>query len=263
MLRKLKELFNAAVQPTRGTLKSAKLGWDAVKNDVPQGDGHLVLFLPGMLGDDSVFDEMRRCAEEKGHKTHGWEKGKNFGFNAKTGQHLQKLLKKVYDKNGGKKVTIVGHSLGGVFARELAREYPEMVRNVVTIGSPFNVTEDMNAGTSRVLRTIHDFFNPGKPGAPAIDGSEPLPMPASSLYSKADGIVNWRTSLNKAAPAAENIEVEDGHAAMVFNAKTLVAVLDRIAQPEGSWKPFDATAYSKVFPTPPQKPAAGKEPPHV
>lgn len=258
MLRKLKDLFNSAMQPTQGALKTARHVWDDVKAGVPAGDGHPVLFLPGLLGDDGIFLEMRRCAEEKGHKTHGWDKGTNYGFNAKTGQHLQKLLKKTFDANGGRKVTIVGHSLGGVFARELAREHPEMVRNVVTIGSPFNVTEGMNIGTARTLRKIHAFFNPDKAGAPATDGSEPLPMPATSLYSKADGIVNWRSSLNQAAPATENIQVEGGHAEMVFHPKTLVAVLDRLAQPEGAWKPFAPAAYEKVFPKPASKPAGPK-----
>jgi pimeloyl-ACP methyl ester carboxylesterase len=258
MFRKISRAFKAAVDPIKAAFKAPALRneWDKIKSRIPAGDGHPVLFLPGLLGDDNTFTELRRAAEEKGYKTHGWEKGTNFGFNAKTGRHLERRLKQVYDENGGKKVTIVGHSLGGVFARELAQQYPDMVRGVITLGSPIAAADNVNTFTERNLRKIHKFFDPSAEGA---DKSGPLP-PLTSMYSKTDAVVPWAASIMGTAPHTENIEIDGGHAEMPDNLKAAVIVLEKLAQPEGGWKPFDATAYKDIFPDKPAAKAGAPKP---
>jgi pimeloyl-ACP methyl ester carboxylesterase len=256
MFRKLRQIFNSTVELQRMALEWSSLywSWPGLKDKLPTGDGHPVLFLPGFLTNDSFTMPLRNCVEDKGYKVYGWDKGVNMGFNEETAAHLEKRLKEIFDENGGKKVTLVGHSLGGIYARELAREFPEMVRGVVTMGTPFGLMDDPATATSSGLARVYEFFNPGGIDLTAEDhiharGLTPPPVPTTSLYSKDDGLVDWKYALNPATPLSENVEVFGSHMGMAFNPLTLAAVLDRLAQPEGSWKPFDAAPYkSLVFP---------------
>ncbi|MEZ0259797.1 MAG: alpha/beta fold hydrolase [Alphaproteobacteria bacterium] len=255
-IKKIKEVFDAACEPPRALVDFAKLKlvWPKIKDKLPDGDGHPVLFLPGFLSSDNGFTTtLRACVEEKGYKTYGWDNGRNMGFDEKTAKALKKRLKEVYKKNGKKKVTLIGHSLGGVYARELAREFPEMVRGVITLASPFGMLDDADKGARSPARKAYDMLNPG--ASPLDDAGfekrclTPPPVPTTSIYTKGDGIVNWKAALNPVAPETENIEVDGSHIGMVFNPLALSAVLDRLSQPEGAWQPFDAKKYSHaVFP---------------
>lgn len=208
-----------------------------------------MLVLPGFLSTDNGMTQfLRKCIEEKGYKVYGWDNGRNMGFDEDTAKALKKRLKEVYKKNGKKKVSLIGHSLGGVYARELAREFPEMVRGVVTMGSPFGMLDDADKGAYESVRKVYDYFNPG---ASPLDeaGFEkrcltPPPVPTTSIYSKKDGIVKWQASLNPAAPDTENVEVDGSHVGMACNPLSVTVILDRLAQPEGKWQPFDAKQYT-------------------
>jgi hypothetical protein len=253
---KLKEVFKAALEPPRAAIEYAGLRrtWPKIKDKLPEGDGHPVLFLPGFLStDNGMTKRLRACVKEKGYKTYGWDNGRNLGFSEKTAEALKKRLKEVYEANGRQKVSLVGHSLGGVYARELAREFPEMVRCVISLASPFGKLQDDDKGATSPVRRVYDALNPG---ASPLDeaGFEarcltPPPVPTTSIYTKTDGIVDWKAALNPKAPETENIEVDGGHVGMVFNPLALSAVLDRLAQPEGQWQPFDTARYKHaVFP---------------
>ena len=117
---------------------------------------------------------------------------------------LRERLAKIHE-NTGRKVSLVGWSLGGVYARDLAQQAPDMVRYVVTLGSPF--ANDVRATNATRLyealsgETVGD--NPELVQAIAGD----LPVPATSIYSRSDGIVNWRTCLLRPSDRAENVEV--------------------------------------------------------
>jgi pimeloyl-ACP methyl ester carboxylesterase len=253
MIRKLKQIFNASTELPRAALEFSALAtaWPLVKRNLPDGDGHPVLFFPGFLTGDAFTQKLRDCVAEKGYKVYGWDKGVNFGFDEATAQHIKKRLKQVFDENGGQKVTLVGHSLGGIFARELAREFPEMVRGVITMGTPFGKLDDPGGATSKTLEDIYSYFNP-KDVLPrdadlAARGLTPPPVPTTSLYSKEDGIVDWTAALNPKARRTENVQVAGSHTGMAFNLHTITAVLDRLAQPEGHWKPFDKAAYPALL----------------
>ena len=253
MFRKLKQIFNSTTELHRAAWEYTTLqwSWNGLKSKLPEGDGHPVLFFPGFMTSDTFTAPLRNCVEEKGYKTYGWDKGINFGFDEATAEHLKKRLKQVFDENGGRKVTLVGHSLGGVYARELAREFPEMVRGVVTMGTPFGMMDDPESATSKRLSQIYKFFNPESVDAGHADirdrGLTPPPVPTTSLYSKDDGIVVWKAALNPSAPQAENIEVYGSHLGMTCNPMTVAAVLDRLAQKEGEWKPFDPKVYQSII----------------
>src|SRR6187200_2175315 len=203
----------------------------------PRGDGHPVLLLPGFLASDLSMAPMRRYLRELGYDAHAWRMGRNLGGVARMRVALRDRLAEIHAA-AGRKVSIVGWSLGGVYARDLALQLPDMVRSVITLGSPF--ANDVRATNATRLyealsgETVDD--NPEIRQAIAGD----LPVPATSIYSRTDGIVNWHTSLLRSSETAENIEVHlASHIGLGVNPAALWAVADRLAQPEGEFKHFD------------------------
>jgi len=202
----------------------------------PRGDGHPVLALPGFLASDLSMAPMRRYLGELGYDTRAWRIGRNIGGLARMRGALLDRLAEIH-ADSGRKVSIVGWSLGGVYARSLALEAPEMVRQVVTLGSPFasdvratNATRLYEALSGETVGDNSEFQT-------AIAGD--LPVPATSIYSKSDGVVNWRTCHLRASETAENIEVYlASHLGIGVNPAALWAVADRLAQVEGQFHQF-------------------------
>ena len=204
----------------------------------PRGDGHPVLVLPGLLASDVSTLILRRYLDLLGFSTHPWGFGRNTGGVYSMRDKLAKLLTSVHTATG-RKVSLVGWSLGGVYARDLALRMPEMVRYVVTLGSPF--AGDITATNAKRVyemvsgETIEDS---DMKDIQALSGD--LPVPTTSLYTRSDGIVNWRTCLVRESDTAENIEITlASHIGIGVNAAALWAVADRLAQPEGEFHPFD------------------------
>ena len=132
-------------------------------------------------------------------------------------------------------MSLVGWSLGGLYARELAKHSPEMVRLVITLGSPFTGhPRETNAWRLYEFASghridWHDFHGPLRP---------PPPVPTTSIWSPTDGVVAWRCSLETRRALAENIVVESSHLGLGAHPAALYAIADRLAQPEGHWEPF-------------------------
>jgi pimeloyl-ACP methyl ester carboxylesterase len=203
----------------------------------PRGDGHPVLTLPGFLASDLSMAPMRRYLTELGYDTHAWRMGRNTGGVARMQSALLDRLKQIH-ADVGRKISIVGWSLGGIYARHLALQAPDLVRCVVTLGSPFandvratNATRLYEALSGETIEQTSELQQ-------AIAGD--LPVPATSMYSKSDGIVNWRTCLLHPSDTAENIEVRlASHVGFGVNAAALWALADRLAQAEGQFVQFD------------------------
>lgn len=240
----------AAVPHTFAEYFRFRRDWNKIKDKLPEGDGHPVLVLPGMMTGDFFYKTFRRHIDEKGYKAYTWNNGVNMGLSDKTAEHLRARLEEVYKDSGNKKITIIGHSLGGIFARELAREYPEMVRDVITMASPFGGMTGGD-GVPQLLRKIFNLFSGKKKwdGDPAIHnrGLTPPPVPVTSVFSNDDPIIRPHASLNPAAAQAENIEVgAKTHMGIPFRRQSVIAIFDRLAQKEGEWKPFDPAAYKDL-----------------
>lgn len=257
MFKRLKSLFDSATEAHRAALEFGGLSvaWRAMQPKLPQGDGHPVLFLPGFLSGDIYTAPIRSRVEAQGFKTYTWEGGTNLGLDAETAEHLKERLHEVYAENGGQKVSLVGHSLGGIYARELAREFPEMVRSVTTLGTPFAMLDDLDNSTAIPLEKIYRFLHPESDILSRKDIGKrsltPPPVPTTSIYSRSDGVVRWKASLNPKAKRAENIEVFGSHLGMTFNPVTIATVIDRLAQPEHKWKPFASSKarFSIAYPS--------------
>jgi pimeloyl-ACP methyl ester carboxylesterase len=203
----------------------------------PRGDGHPVLTLPGFLASDLSMAPMRRYLTELGYDTYAWKMGRNIGGVSRMRAALRDRLGEIHAATG-RKVSIVGWSLGGVYARDLALHAPDMLRCVVTLGSPFandvratNATRLYEALSGEVVEEYSELRN-------AIAGD--LPVPTTSIYSRTDGIVNWRTCVLRPSDRAENIEVYfASHIGLGVNAAALWVVADRLAQGEGQFRQFD------------------------
>lgn len=214
----------------------------------PRGDGHAVLVLPGLIAGDESTGLLRRYLRYRGYDVHGWGQGRNFGPRPGVEQGMDDLLKRLADESG-RKVSIVGWSLGGVYARELAASRPQDVRAIVTLGSPF-------VGSTRASNAWRLYEAVSGHKADRSDGRwdriEPTPpVPTTSIYSRTDGVVAWQTSVEKAGPQSESIEVVASHLGLGFHPAVLYALADRLAQPEGGWKPFQRSpANAWMYPEP-------------
>ncbi|KIU51666.1 MULTISPECIES: alpha/beta fold hydrolase [Bradyrhizobium] len=203
----------------------------------PKGDGHPVLALPGFLASDLSMAPMRRYLKQLGYDAYAWNMGRNFGGIASRRDALRDLLKRIHEASG-RKVSIIGWSLGGVYARDLASQMPELVRSVITLGSPF--ADDIRAtNATRLYELLSGERVDDIPEIRAAIAGD-MPVPATSIYSRTDGIVNWRTSRLRPSATAENIEVHfASHLGLGVNPAALWAIADRLAQPEGEFRHFD------------------------
>jgi pimeloyl-ACP methyl ester carboxylesterase len=216
----------------------------------PRSDGHPVLALPGFLASDLSMAPMRRYLKELGYDTYAWNLGRNLGGVASKRGALRDLLKQIRETSG-RKVSIVGWSLGGIYARDLALQLPDMVRSVITLGSPF--ANDITAtNATRLYEALSgEGINDYPEIREAIAGD--LPVPATSIYSRTDGIVNWHTSLLRPSDTAENIEVHlASHIGLGVNPAALWAVADRLAQAEGEFRQFERSGPFAIAYGPPE-----------
>ena len=216
----------------------------------PKGDGHPVLALPGFLASDLSMAPMRRYLKALGYDAHAWNLGRNLGGVASKRGALRDLVQRIYATTG-RKVSIVGWSLGGIYARDLGLQLPDMVRSVITLGSPF--TSDVTAtNATRLYEALSgEGINDNPEIRQAIAGD--LPVPATSIYSRTDGIVNWHTSLLRPSNTAENIEIHlASHIGLGVNPAALWAVADRLAQAEGEFRQFDRSGPFAIAYAPPE-----------
>ncbi len=206
----------------------------------PRGDGHPVLVLPGFVTSDISTRPLRAFLDRMGYDTHGWELGRNLGPKAigQQGEHLIARLEEVHGETG-KRVSLVGWSLGGVMARQLSRWRTDMVRQVITLGSPI-VGDPRSTNAWRAYEQLTGQRIKDRDTQDMLAESQiPPPVPATAIYSKRDGIVAWQNCVEPQSATTDNIEVHGSHCGLGVNPVVLYAVADRLAQREGAWKPFN------------------------
>ncbi len=218
-----------------------------------RGDGHPVLVLPGFLASDRSTEPLRRYLAAIGYDAYGWELGSN-----RTGVHAMRLQLRerleALRAKAGRKVSLIGWSLGGIYARDLALTSTDDVRYVITLGSPIAPSETNASG---LYRRMSGSRAPSLGPEERAKISRPLPVPTSAFFSKSDGVVNWRASIVEPGAAAENIEVYGSHTGLGVNPSVLWAIADRLQQPEGTFAPFSRRGpFALTYPrAEPQRPA--------
>lgn len=203
---------------------------------LPKGDGHSVIVLPGFMAGDRSTGPMRRLLCSLGYDAHRWGLGRNVRIDLDRERAMQDLLCRIAEESG-RKVSLIGWSLGGVFAREIAKAHPDKVRQVISLGSP--ISNDRNHSNARRL---FEYLN-GQEPEPIREGryrdlAAAPPVPTTSILTKTDGVVGWRGSVQAPGKQTENIVVHASHIGLGVNPVVMLAIADRLAQPEGSWKPF-------------------------
>ena len=166
----------------------------------PRGDGHAVLILPGLVAHDSSTGMLRSFLIQRGYAAHGWGQGINFGPRP-----------------------------------HVIEACVERVRCVIMLGSP--IAGPASASNARRLYRAVSGRHAHHPAYSAML-KRPPHVPMTSIFSRSDGVVAWQSSVLDEHPLAENIEVVTSHTGMALAPAVLHAVADRLAQPEGHWRPF-------------------------
>ncbi|MDF3933902.1 lipase family alpha/beta hydrolase [Pseudomonas citronellolis] len=201
--------------------------------NVPRGDGHSVMVLPGLMAGDASTLPLRRFLDNRGYDSHGWGEGINRGPVKGITVRLLARLEELRESSG-RKVSLIGWSLGGIFARELARAQPDSVRQVISLGSPLYGPPQSSTNAWELYRLVRSFERDSEER-----GEEAPPVPTTSIYSRADGIVGWGGSVEKRGALTDNIEVNcASHIGLGVHPLVWYAIGDRLAQAEDQWSRF-------------------------
>ena len=210
----------------------------------PRGDGHPVMVLPGFLGGDGYNSALRRFLTSLNYAVHGWGLGRNLGPRNGVLEQLRERIVYLTDRYDGP-VSLVGHSLGGIFARELAREYPDRVRQVISLGSPFGE----GRMTASIPARLFIALNP--PEELPVDQDllhEAPPVPTTAIYSRGDGIVNWQTTVQQNGHTkTQSIQVRGSHCGMTLNPSIWYLVAERLSLPADGWQRFERRSWRNFF----------------
>lgn len=217
----------------------------------PFGDGHPVLVLPGLGAGDRSTRVLRHVLRHRGYRAHGWHLGRNLGPTAEVVRGVPARVAELAERSG-RTVSVVGWSLGGIYARDVARRLPDHVRGVITLGSPVRMTHPTQTRAARFYLAVAARHVPADELPPPEASLPPLPVPATSVYSPWDGIVSWRACVEPPGERSESVAIVGSHFGLGMHPAALWVVADRLAQPEGRWRPFSPPpALRWLFPPPP------------
>lgn len=205
-------------------------------SNLSQGSGQPVIVYPGLATNEKATALFRSKLQAAGFTVYDWGQGLNRGPQGEFEEWIALLARQVHrlEIKHGQPVALVGWSLGGIFAREVARRMPDKASQVVTLGTPFAA----NAGATNAGK-VYEALNGKKPEPPKsllTSLRKPLPVPSTSVYSRTDGVVAWECCVERETDISQNIELNQvSHLGMVLHPQVLRIVADRLAQPHGAW----------------------------
>jgi pimeloyl-ACP methyl ester carboxylesterase len=246
--------FDALTDACFGALDAAAFPLGALAlARVPKSDGHAVLVLPGYLSGDQPTWLLRWFLTQSGYRAYPWELGLNFGFSTSHPYDIEALvehrLKEVFIESGDRKISLVGWSLGGVYAKALARGYPGLIRDVITLGSPLSGnTASVSVARLYEWTTKMQFTDP-EFRRKMRESTQPLTgVPITAIFCKKDGVVPWRNACEKPGPLVQNIEVRASHVGMGFDAFVFYLIAHRLANSSAKrWAPLDVAGLWRNF----------------
>lgn len=217
-----------------------------IKTITPRRTNATVVVLPGFMMGDRATEKLRRFLRDKGYSVHGWGLGKNLGISRRKCDDLKARLLDITNKEGNAKVILIGYSLGGLYAREFARQYPALIEQVITIASPF-ATDGATGLPTAPLRRLTEIYE-GRiknidDSALAARSRSPLPVPSTAIYSRQDLIIATNDARGDEADRAENVEVAASHLGMLYSPDVYLVIADRLAQNTENWRPFKWSDY--------------------
>ncbi|MBP6447922.1 MAG: alpha/beta hydrolase [Saprospiraceae bacterium] len=225
-------------EPGRALIeRSASIPFEHVTQKKQIGDGHPVMILPGFLSSQSSTKALRKYVANLGYEVFDWGLGRNMG-KLEYMELLLERLDEIYIKTG-REVSIIGWSLGGVFARQLAKERPNITRQVITLAAPFIGLSEPNN-----IAWIYSLLNYGKKVKDVNqtlleDLPRPATVPTTAIYSKSDGVVPWKYCIEPIEDDIhQNIEVRSSHIGMGVNLAVFAVIEDRLLYEKESWVKF-------------------------
>ena len=229
--------------------------WPLLVQQAARGDGHPVMVLPGFLGGDDSTLILRRFLTGLGYVSLPWLHGRNTGNPALLDGAILRFYRA--HQASGEKISLIGQSLGGIYARQIARKFPQAVRSVITLGSPFAARDDAHTANPMVTRLFeslsgHTAEEMRRRMGAHDDPRAPLGLPSTAIYSRSDGVAYWRACVDRESALSENVEVRASHTGMAMNPDVLHVVADRLAQEPGDWQRFDRSLGCRpwVYPEP-------------
>lgn len=206
-----------------------------------EGDGHPVLVLPGFMASDFSTILLRKLLKELGYSPYGWRLGRNYAKE----DYIQTLENRVSDlsQSYGKSVSLIGWSLGGVYARQIAKSRPDSIRQIITLASPFKgITKPNNA------KWMYDILTRGK-GTAAVDKDliadipNAAPVPTTAIYSKEDGVVPWSVCMEEESHIYQNVQVRGSHLGLAVNPAVIQIITDRLKYDRSNWERFESSDF--------------------
>ena len=227
------------IEPVRGLVDLAALlvaaPWLAT---APRGDGHGVLVLPGLLASDTSTLLLRAYLGRLGYDVRGWDLGRNRGPTDEIVAGLPRALF-AHARRTGRPVSLVGWSLGGIYARELARQNAKHVRRVITLGSPFAMTDPRRQSRAHRPYQRLSHLHADSARLPSFaQRARPIGVPSTAVFSRLDGIVSWSACVEPETERHQNVEVRCSHIGFGVDPATLWLIADRLAVPPGQHRPF-------------------------
>jgi pimeloyl-ACP methyl ester carboxylesterase len=217
----------------------------------PRGDGHPVITLPGYNASDSSMNILRRYLAKWGYDPHPWGLGANLGVGSDRVIYEQRFVEVLEHvvAHRGQPATLIGWSQGGVIARQVAKQRPELVRHVMTMGSPIADTPEATTIWRIFKRTSPQEITPElmeilREITTPVEG-----VRCTCIYSQTDGIVSPYIAQDWVSPVAENIRLYSSHFGMAVNPVVLYVIADRLAQSEENWRPFGRNILEKLLKT--------------
>lgn len=196
---------------------------------LPAGDGHPVMVIPGFGAGDGATAPLRKTLARLGYVVEGWGYGVNLGMRPRIRSGLEMRLRRLSRRHRAP-VSLIGWSLGGIFAREMARQQPEIVRQVITLGSPINGHPEAN-NVDRLFRLANRRGKSQADHAGFLRRIVAPPVPCVAIHSKTDGVVAWRCSREEESAATQNIEVSSSHFGLTANPEVIAVIAGLLARP--------------------------------
>jgi pimeloyl-ACP methyl ester carboxylesterase len=216
------------------------------------GHGRPVLVLPGLLADDRSTRPLRRLLNRAGYVAYGWRMGTNIGPTRRIITGMDALLSEITDLHA-QPATVIGWSLGGMLGYDLVARHPGAVDRLITLGSPIYMADRSQSRG----KLFYDEYAATHLADYSFGSWRPLgvtSVPATSIFSKTDGVVRWQTCLHPPGPLRENIEVYSSHCGLGFHPAAGYAILDRLAAPTDPWPKFVPPAWLAIhFPAQPDR----------
>lgn len=226
----MKQIDPSAAPPIRMLIGELRVARDWVRARArpmphvskPVGKGAPVITIPGFCANDLSMRQMRMTMRSAGFRARGWGMGVNTGARPDTLDELHKRVAEVF-AHDGRRVHLVGWSLGGIYAREYAKRFPDYVASVITMGSPFSGSlQANNAWRLYQLVAGHAIDNP-----PIDFGAEQKPpVPTIALWSRRDGVVAVNSARGEAGESDQAIEVDCGHLGFAYAPEAVDTVID-------------------------------------